>query len=75
MSIFDICDAHETSDKMMIIVDSIGVVMVIAMYGFGMRDFVHNVFPDVILVLTVISLSLTIVKKAYDIISNKKKED
>ena len=69
-----IYDPNTAIGKMSIGFDSIGVTMSILLYGFGLKHFINEVFPPVVLVLTVVSLLINIVFKVISSVKELKRK-
>lgn len=62
----NINDYHTPLGKVGLTLDAIGVFLSVSFYGLNMGEFINDVCPPIILVLTVISISLKIVITIYD---------
>lgn len=59
----NINDYHTPLGKVGLTLDAIGVALSVSFYGLGLGEFVNQIFPPIILVLTTISITTTVVFK------------
>lgn len=67
----NINDFHTTLGKVGFTIDGIGVLLSFGFYAVDIGEFINDVCPPIILVLTVISIALKIGLTIYDRIKGK----
>jgi hypothetical protein len=59
----NINDYHTPLGKIGLTLDGVGVALSVLFYGLGLKDFVNEIFPPIILILTAASLFTSVVVK------------